>query len=280
MGSNIQCFRLLTAVLTHFSKPKGFQNKLQGRLFACFIDFKKAYDSVDHQLLWKKLVDAGISSKVLALLKSMYKDIKCRVKSRGLISEEFLYTIGVRQGFVLSPLLFNLFINDISDLLKKERCGISVGDALIYILLYADDIVLTADNEHDLQKMINKLQQFCSQSGMHLNVPKTKWMVFEKRKCTRTSNLSLTFSGNPLERVEIFKYLGVYFTSNMIFTKHVSFTLIKAEKASHLFWKYTSRFRTLQTSVLLNLFHSLVVPILLYCAEIWFPCISQKDIDC
>jgi hypothetical protein len=104
-------------------------------------------------------------------------------------------------------------------------------------------------------------------------------MIFEKRKCSRTINTSLTFCGKPLERVVIFKYLGVHFPSNLVFSKHVSFVIIKAEKASHLFWKYTNRFRTLQTSVILQLFHSLVVPILLYCAEIWFPCILQTDID-
>ena len=84
----------------------------------------------------------------------MYKDIKCRVKFKGCISEEFMYSIGVRQGYVLSPLLFNLFINDIEELVESSNAGVSVGDALIFILLYADDIVRVADNDNDLQQLV------------------------------------------------------------------------------------------------------------------------------
>ena len=77
----------------------------------------------------------------------MYKDIKCRVKFKGSLSEEFIYSIGVRQGCVLSPLLFNLFINSIVDIIKSTDVGISVGDAIIFILMYADDIVLYNEND-------------------------------------------------------------------------------------------------------------------------------------
>ena len=129
-GCNIQCFRLMATILSQFSKVKGSKNKNQGRTFACFVDFRKAYDSVMHRLLWEKLTLAGISTKVINFLKSLYKNISCRVKVGAFLSKEFLYSIGVRQGCILSPLHFNIFINDIVDIIEQEEKGTSVGDTL------------------------------------------------------------------------------------------------------------------------------------------------------
>jgi len=123
MGCDVQSFRLLATILHQFSQKKGYKGRKQGRVFACFVDFKKAYDSVKHALLWKKLQQIGISTKILNLLKDMYRNISCRVKVKGSLSDEFTYSIGVRQGCVLSPLLFNLFINDVAELVEKEKCG-------------------------------------------------------------------------------------------------------------------------------------------------------------
>ena len=121
MGCDLQCFRLLSVIVHQFAKKKGYNNKIKGRVFACFIDFKKAYESVNHKLLWKKIISTGISSKVLNLLRSMYKNISCRVKMRNFVSDSFLYSMGVKLGCVLSPLLFNIFINDIVEILRKPR---------------------------------------------------------------------------------------------------------------------------------------------------------------
>ena len=122
---------------------------------------------------------AGGSKKVIELLMAMYKNTYCRVKLNRKLSKEFLYSIGVHQGCVLSPLLFSLVINDIAELLKKENCGTSIGDALIYILLYPNDIVLVADSEIHLQDMVDKLKTYWDQSMMKRNTSKTQWVVFE-----------------------------------------------------------------------------------------------------
>ena len=82
--------------------------------------------------------------------------------------------------------------------------GIVVGDVLIFFLLYADDIILVADNEEDLQHMINKVDQFCQQSKMQVNVNKTHWMIFEQRSSKETCELKMTFANEELKRVENF----------------------------------------------------------------------------
>ena len=283
IGCNFQCFRLMATVFSQFSKKKGFQNKNQRRVFACFIDFKKAYDSVNHKLLWKVLIETGISTKILKMIRAMYSDISCRIKVKDFLSEEFFYSIGLRQGCVLSPLLFNLFIDGIVKFIYEENLGILVGDVLIFILLYADDIVLLAESEEELQKMVAKLENFCKESQLYVNISKTNWMIFEKRKSANTRESNITFSKNNLQRVEHFKYLGIIFSTNINFADHEKYILINAEKAAFYFWKTTGRFVSMKTSVLLNLFNTLVTSILLYCAEIWYPCIPKaeaKQIDC
>ena len=176
---------------------------------------------------------------------------------------------------MLSPLLFNLFIEDIIRMIKRDNLGVSVGDILVFILLYADDIVLLAENEEDLQEMVQRLETFCVQSQMNVNIPKTKIMIFERKTSQQTSSISISFSGQHIDRVPSFKYLGIFFSSNLNFADHVNYMLIKAEKAAYLFWKYVDRFHSLGPSLLVNLFESLVTSIIFYVAEIWFPLIDK-----
>ena len=126
----------------------------------------------------------------------------------------------------------------------------------------------------------NEKETFCEQSHMTVNVPKTNWMIFEKKAIDQTSAMNIFFNGEALEKVDSFKNLGIFFSTNLNFSEHmhVNDTLIKAEKASHLFWKYVNRFPSLKVSVIVNLFNVLVTPILLYCAELWFLSITQDEV--
>ena len=95
-------------------------NKKDQKLFLCFVDFRKAFDKVDHSLLWKKLLTYGIKRKLIALIRSMYVQVKSCVRSRFGITNFFKYSKGVRQGCLLSPLLFALFLIDLEDYLKEN----------------------------------------------------------------------------------------------------------------------------------------------------------------
>jgi hypothetical protein len=136
--------------------------------------------------------------------------------------------------------------------------------------------VLIADNENDLQYMISRLEVFCQQSQMQVNIAKTKWMIFEMKACQSTGNLSISFAHQLLERVHRYKYLGIFFSSKMNFSDHVNFMLIKAEKAAHLFWKYVERFGP---TLLVNLSETLVLSIIIYGAEIWYPMHMVEQYD-
>lgn len=84
-------------------------------------------------------------------------------------------------------------------------------------------------------------------------------MIFEKYSSRDTKNLKMTFSGQTIERVQSFKYLGLFFSRNLSFSDHVKYVLIKAEKAAFMYWKYIGRFISLNTSIQLNLYSMLLL---------------------
>ena len=144
-----------------------------------------------------------------------------------------------KAGCVLSPLLFNLFINDIVSFVQKESIGVSVGETFIFILLYADDIALLAEKETDLQYMIDKLYSFCQESKMTVNISKTQWLIFEQKTSQTTLGISMTYSEKVIEKVNVLKYLGIFFDNKLTFSYQVKYVLIKADKAASLFWQYS-----------------------------------------
>ena len=122
-------------------------------LYTCFVDFAKAFDTVNHKLLWGKLTSYGLSSTMLNILQSMYNQASSRVTLNSETSDEFLYRKGVCQGCNLSPLLFSLFINDLEKYLLENNSGsIEINSSPLRLLLFADDLVLLSDLSTGLQK--------------------------------------------------------------------------------------------------------------------------------
>ena len=112
------------------------------KLFLCFVDFKKAFDKVDHSFLWKKLLAYGISEKFVTLIRSMYRQVKSCVRSKYGITNFFKFTKAVRQGCLLSQLLFALFLNDLEDYLKVNGAsGIDLWDIKICRFRYSTQMI-------------------------------------------------------------------------------------------------------------------------------------------
>ena len=142
--------------------------------FACFVDFKKAFDSVPRDILWKKLSKIGVNNKILNSIKALYKNIQCSVRINNDLTPPFPMTNGVKQGCPLSPTLFNIFINDLIDYLDCYASeGLNFGKCKLYALLYADDLVLIAENPETLDKLLKTLTRWCLDNGMSINHNKT-----------------------------------------------------------------------------------------------------------
>ncbi len=154
MGTTDNIF-VLHNLITHILNKKGI-------LYTAFVDFTKAFDFVVRDNLWYKLIKTGIRGKILNIIKSIYDNLKTRVKCFNDLSEAYECMLGVRQGESLSPFLFSMFLNDLEDTyLSKGIQGIDVGLTRIMMLLYADDILLLANSAEELQKCLDILKYYC-----------------------------------------------------------------------------------------------------------------------
>lgn len=235
-------------------------------LHSAFIDFKKAFDTVPRPLLWQKLKHLGINGRVLASVIALYTGATARVRTSRGFTPSFRQDMGVRQGCVLAPLLFVLFIRDLS--LALDACPtVVLGNVTINHLLYADDLVLLADSEAHLQLLLNKLEEYATDNKLAINLAKSKVMTFSPRQ--RRFYVPLTVYNNALERVTSYKYLGYMFTSNGNWTQHDTMSATKAQKALFAINRRLAQLYCLHDFATQNrLLHAKALPIILYGTEL------------
>ena len=145
-------------------------------VYLCFVDFTKAFDYINKNALYYKLIQQNIGDKMLKVIISMYDIARARVNHMGSAGN----STDTLQGGILSPKLFNEFLFDLPKYLDKSN-GISINNLILTHILCADDIVLLADSAKDLQNNLNALLGFCKKWHLIVNVKKTKIMEKNKR---------------------------------------------------------------------------------------------------
>ena len=239
------------------------------KIYCAFIDFTKAFDYVVRENLWYKLVKLGLRGKILNIIKSIYRSVKSRVKYCNKLGNEFYCKLGVRQGECLSPLLFSMYLNDIEEQFVLSGFeGLDVNMFKIFMLLYADDIVLFSNSKENLQEGLDFLSNYCKRWKLKINVSKTKVMIF-RRGGRLPRDLAFYYEGEPLEIVSKFKYLGIVFTTGGSFSEAQKTLAGQAQKAIFKMNKYLYKFTFLSPRHKLELFDKLIAPILNYGCEVW-----------
>ena len=183
------------------------------------IDFEKAFDRVDRNLLWARLRDRGLSGQMLSAIRRCYDKVQLRVKVNGKRGERFESVQGVKQGGPLSPVLFGLFIESFADYVdeheqRQPRGGVPTARGKgVPELLYADDLTLMTMNRERMQFLLDRLAEFCDAFGMNLNVGKCELMVFAGRQTSYDALLShaagLRYAGQTVPVKERAKHLGL-----------------------------------------------------------------------
>jgi hypothetical protein len=228
-----------------------------------FIDFEKAFDSLNRRVMWKILSEYDIPSKSLNLLKEMYEGFRCKVLHEGKFTENCIINTGVRQGCILSPIMFLLVPERI---LRKTLGGRKTGIKWDIRdrhedLEFADDKCLQAKRLTDMKEKLKRLQRQAELAGLNMNVKKIK----EKRVNVTTTTEKLSIGEKEIKRVDSFTYLGSIVTSDCV-TEDVRVRIRKVNEAFiqiYLIWKS----KIISTKTRIRIFNTNVKSILLYACE-------------
>ena len=239
------------------------------RIYSCFIDLSKAFDTIPRDILLKKLFNFGITGKFFNIIRGIYsKDTAC-VKVDSKRTESFAINQGVRQGCPLSPLLFNIFLADLAKSLKSLDDKLAIQEDGINSLFWADDIVLLAKNEENLNEMINLVAVYCEGNTLTINCKKTKCMIFNKTG--RHFRQKFFLNGTELENVREYKYLGFIVTPSGEIRSGLKDLRDRGLKAFYSLKNKMGESFKRNVLISLNLFDSLIKPILLYASDFWGP---------
>ena len=252
-------FSLTSIIRNRFAESKD--------TFACFIDIQKAFDWVDRDMLFYKLLSYNIDGKIYKCIKSLYNHPLSCIKVNSYTTDWFETENGVRQGDSLSPTLFAIFINDLAKEINNLNIGIPAGDRKVSILLFADDIVILGENEPDLQTLLSFVNAWCKNWRLKINMDKTKIVHYRKKRKRKTQ---FTFMLNEqIEIVNTYKYLGIYLDEHLDFNKTGD---ILAGAAGRALGSIISKFKTFRNvgfKTYEKLYYNGVVPILDYCSGVW-----------
>ena len=147
-----------------------------------FLDASKAFDRVNHSILFVKLSNSGIPQYVIRILSYWYENQQICVRWSGTYSTLFSVTNGVRQGIILSPYLFNVYVGDLSVALNACRVGCDVGNVIINHLMYADDLVILAPSVAGLYKLLSICGIFGESNDIIFNQKKSASLYFISKK--------------------------------------------------------------------------------------------------
>ena len=228
-------------------------------VYALFLDASKAFDRVNYVKLFKKLLEKGMSPITVRLLLSMYINQKIQVKWNSKLSEPFSVKNGVRQGGILSPLLFSLYMDELLSELKDSGIGCHIGNHYFGALGYADDLVLICPTKEGLRKLIDICERYAVKHDIIFNGSKSKVLVFgsttNKNPCINVNGIKVPVCDNAI-------HLGNLISNNMF--ECVEYGISKFNSSFNYFM---SSFGKCQSSVKNKLFRQYCSSF--YGSQIW-----------
>ena len=241
------------------------------KTYICFIDIKKAYDRVWRDGLWWTIAENGVKGKMWRILRAMYRTSKSKVFCGGQDSEIFDVELGVRQGDVLSPLVFSIFFNGLIRALKAKGYGVEVRWKRICGLWYADDIALMAGSQQELRDMLKCVDEYCEKWRCAANAKKSGVMIVGGADDGHEDGMPYYLNGEVVPIVSTYKYLGIVFNNTWSWTDQSEYVLSRATKAvdnvEFRFWK--NRSVDIESKVIA--WKSVFRPAIEYGSEVWWP---------
>lgn len=260
-------------------------------LYAVFIDFTKAFDTVSRDGLWVVLEKLGCTTKMLNLIRSLHDGMQAQVVQARLISDKFPVQNGVKQGCVLAPTLFSLYLGAMLEVAFKDvnkgvyiqtrqdanLFGVSqfksktrTTRVLVKEMLFADDTALVAHSAEDMQALVDCFAKTASQFSLKINIKKTE-CLYQPVKIIRPPPVpvDIMINNEPLVQCTDFKYLGSTVSSNAKLDRELSYRIGNASAAFGKLQDRLWRNRHVSIRVKCKVYRAVVLTALLYGAETW-----------
>ena len=249
-----------------------YVTKKRTKLFTCFVDYRKAFDLVCRDALLYKISQLGIDGPFFHCIKNMYQHSSTRIKLIHKMSDTIDVSIGTEQGHPMSPELFKMFVYDLStelELLLDIHIP-NLNNYKISHLLWADDLVLIAEDAASLQKLLDILNDYITRWELEINTTKTNIMVFNSGSKLLKCSYGFNLGDEAIKPTKTYTYLGIMFSLNGSF-KPAIHNLGKKAVRAYFSMKRTVNIAALSARSLLILFDSLIKPIATYASQIWLP---------
>jgi hypothetical protein len=223
-----------------------------------FIDFKAAFDTVWRKALWKMMRSIGIGEKIVNIIENLYDSTECAVAINGHVTNWFEVKVGVRQGCLLSPTLFNLFLEFVMKELKSLTPLLTLNDEMSTDIRYADDTTLIAAIFEKLSISTSELEASCKKWGMKVNP--------DKCRIISSSTDNIHIDNNVVQKVDEFTFLGsVIPGSSSDIKRRIGLASSAFGRLKEAIW---SR-KDVSLKLKLRLYHALIVPVAVYASETW-----------
>ena len=237
--------------------------KYHSNVLVTFLDCSKAFDKVSHYGIFLKLMSRGVPLCFLNLIVYWYLNLHCCCQWNGVKSDFFQVTTGTKQGGVISPKIFTLYLDELISRLRRRGIGCHVLHLFIACILYADDLCLIAPTRGAMQEMLLICQENCGEFCLHFNPKKSKALLFGNFRNITVAPLNL--NGQQIEYTNQWDYLGTTIVSGT----NLSFS---ASKDLRSFYRSANSVLSVQRKpnelVQMKLLYSMCVPILSYVAEV------------
>ncbi|XP_015124827.1 uncharacterized protein LOC107046669 [Diachasma alloeum] len=229
-----------------FSLQVTIQNRLRlpgGKVYALFVDYRRAFDAVPQFQLWSKLLDMDVSPRLIKVIKNLYDHSTMHIRIPEGCTEDVDVSERVLQGEKLSPLLFNLYLSDfVSFFQARGPRGVDIDDGNDVILfLYADDLIVLANNSVELKRRAKILEEYCTTIGLTINISKTKVLVFRRGGALPARNHQFKLYGSVVEIVSSYVYLGIKLSFSSLGGGATKVAIAKAGAASALVIRIISK---------------------------------------
>lgn len=235
---------------------------------AYIYDLEKAFDSIEYPILLDRLYMAGINGKCWRLLRNWYDGAHCSVKTQnGELSQPFVIERGVKQGSVLSPILFLIVMNPLLTSLQLAGIGLSVNDFFAGGFLHADDIRTLSTSIVSLETQVSIVERFAEKNFLKLNIQKCEIIPFSCNSLSHGQHGRESINGLPI--VSTAKCLGYWWGRDLLASKSVEENIKKARRAFFSYGSIGAFQGDLNPLSTKSIIDSCVMPILLFGSENW-----------